>query len=79
MTFTPKSARIYSDTPQEESNDAMNASQKDTQKPPPLYSLLTIPVPVSISNYAVLTLLEMASLALIPLIWSTSVDFADSA
>ena len=75
MTFTPKSARIYPDTPQEESNDAMNASQKDTQKPPPPYSLLTRPVLVSISNYAVLTLLEMASLALIPLIWSTSVEF----
>jgi len=72
MTFTHKSARIYSDTPQEESNDA---AHQDTQKPPPLYSLLTRPVLVSISNYAMLTFLEMASLALIPLIWSTSVEF----
>ena len=75
MTYTPESERTYSDTPQEESSDAINPSLKDTQKPPPLRSLLTRPVLVSIANYAMLTLLEMASMTLIPLVWSTSVKF----
>jgi hypothetical protein len=74
MSSTPESVRAYSDTPQE-SSDAVNASLKDTQKPPPLRSLITRPVLVSIANYAILTLLEMASMALFPLMWSTSVEF----
>ena len=75
MTCTPESIRTYSDTLQEESSDAVTASLKDTQKPPPLRSLLTRPVLVSIANYGMLTFLEMASMTLIPLIWSTSVEF----
>jgi len=75
MTCTPRLVRINSDIPQEESSDAVGASQKDAQNPPPLRSLLTRPVLTSIANYAMLILLEMASLALIPLIWSTPVKF----
>ncbi|KAH9005477.1 MFS general substrate transporter [Lactarius hatsudake] len=45
------------------------------EKPPPLRSILTRPVLISISSYAMLSLLGTASDALIPLVWSTSVEF----
>ena len=75
MFCTPRPARIVSDIPREESGDTVGASQKDAQKPPPLRSLLTRPVLISIVNHSMLMLLEMASLALIPLVWSTPVKF----
>ena len=75
MICTPPPARINSDMPQEESSGAVSTSQKDAQKPPPLRSLLTRPVLISIVNYAMISLLQMPSLALIPLIWSTPVKF----
>jgi hypothetical protein len=71
----PQPVRINSDVPQEESSSDPNAAPKDTQRPPPLRSVLTRPVLVSIANYAMLSLFETVSLALIPLIWSTSVRF----
>jgi hypothetical protein len=71
----PQPVRINSDVPQEESSSDSNAAPKDTQRPPPLRSVLTRPVLVSIANYAMLSLFETVSLALIPLIWSTSVRF----
>ncbi|KAH9023396.1 MFS general substrate transporter [Lactarius pseudohatsudake] len=48
---------------------------KGSEKPPPLRSILTRPVLISISSYAMLALLSMAAVALIPLVWSTSVEF----
>ncbi|KAI9443968.1 MFS general substrate transporter [Lactarius indigo] len=48
---------------------------KDSEKPPPLRSILTRPVLISISSYAMLSLLGTAVDALIPLVWSTSVEF----
>jgi len=45
------------------------------EKPPPLRSLLTKPVLLSVANYGMVALLEMVCLALIPLVWSTSVEF----
>ncbi|KAH9023398.1 MFS general substrate transporter [Lactarius pseudohatsudake] len=48
---------------------------KGSEKPPPLRSILTRPVLISISSYAMLSLLGTASDALIPLVWSTSVEF----
>ena len=72
MTSTPRPARTNLDISQEESSDSL---RKDTQKPPPLRSILTKPVLLSIANYAMLALLEMAIVALIPLVWSTSVEF----
>ena len=36
--------------------------------------LLTRPVMISISNYAMLALLDMAVMVLIPLVWSTPID-----
>ena len=55
-----------------ELSDILEVSPKDAEKPLPLRSLLTRPVVISIANYAMLSLLEMVSLVLIPLIWSTS-------
>lgn len=46
----------------------------DVQKPPPLRSILTRPVLISISSNAVLAFLTMAAIALIPLVWSTSIE-----
>ncbi|KAI0290669.1 MFS general substrate transporter [Russula brevipes] len=71
----PQPVRTNSDVPQEESSSDPNTASKDTQRPPPLRSVLTRPVLVSIANYAILSLFETVSLALIPLIWSTSVRF----
>jgi hypothetical protein len=70
MICAPRPTRIDADA-----SDVVNASLKDADKPPPLRSLLTRPVLLSIANYAMVALLEMACLALIPLVWSTSVEF----
>ena len=75
MTLTPRPERTNSDIPREESRDAEDAQRNDKQKPPPLRSLFTKPVLLSIASYAMLALLEMAIMALIPLVWSTSVEF----
>jgi len=73
ITYT---RRINSDILQEEEpSDTMNASRNYTEKPPPLRALLTQPVLLSVANYAMVALLEMVCLALIPLVWSTSVEF----
>ena len=63
------------DIPQAESSDAGNASLKDMQMPPSLRSLLTRPVLITIANYAMFAFLDMSSLVLIPLMWSTPVEF----
>jgi MFS family permease len=47
---------------------------KGTDKPPPLRAVLTRPVLISLASYAVIALLTKASIALIPLVWSTSVE-----
>ena len=54
--------------------DAGNDKSRDTPQPVPLLSLLTRPVMISISNYAMLALLDMSAMALIPLVWSTPID-----
>ncbi|KAF8266410.1 major facilitator superfamily domain-containing protein [Lactarius quietus] len=43
-------------------------------QPLPLRALLTRPVLLSISSYAMIALLDMAAMALIPLVWSTPVE-----
>ncbi|KAI9443932.1 MFS general substrate transporter [Lactarius indigo] len=48
---------------------------KDTEKPVPLRALLTRPVVVTVVNYCMIALFDMAAGALIPLVWSTSVEF----
>ena len=47
----------------------------DTEIPLPLRALLTRPVVVSIANYCVHALLDIIRGTLIPLVWSTSVEF----
>jgi len=59
----------------EESGDGLDVHLEDAQKPLPLRSVLTRPVLISIANNAMITLLEGVSVALIPLIWSTSIEF----
>ena len=73
MVHAPPLARINSDSILQE--DVVDAPQNAAQKPPPLRSLLTRPVLISIANYAMVSFLDMAFLALIPLIWSTPVEF----
>ncbi|KAH9015506.1 MFS general substrate transporter [Lactarius hengduanensis] len=48
---------------------------KGLEQPPPLRSILTRPVLITISSYAMFSLLITAAHALIPLVWSTSVEF----
>jgi hypothetical protein len=48
---------------------------KDEEKPLPLRSLFTRPVLTSVANYGMIGLLEMTVTTLLPLIWSTSVEF----
>ena len=48
---------------------------QDTEQPLPLRALLTRPVVVSVANYCMIGLLEIMGGALIPLVWSTSVEF----
>src|SRR6267378_4532226 len=48
---------------------------KATEKPPPLRCLLTKPVVISIASYATIVIFDGAATALIPLIWSTPVEF----
>lgn len=58
-----------------ESSDPGEASSKDIRKLPPLRSILTRPVLITIASYAMLAFFEMSSLALIPLVWSTPIEF----
>jgi len=58
----------------------LDRSQKRTTEVPkqdqplPLRALLTRPILLSISSYAMIALLDMAVMALIPLVWSTPVE-----
>jgi hypothetical protein len=45
------------------------------EEPLPLRALLTRPVLVSVANYSVIALLDIAAGTLTPLVWSTSVEF----
>ena len=44
------------------------------EKPMPLSALLTRPVVVSVANYAVISLHDVIAGALMPLVWSTSIE-----
>ncbi|KAH9039471.1 MFS general substrate transporter [Lactarius deliciosus] len=47
---------------------------KGLEKPPPLRSILTRPILISVSSYGMLALLSTSAIALIPLVWSTSIE-----
>ena len=55
--------------------EILNGPVKNTEKPLPLRALLTRPVVVSIGNYCMFELLDVMSASLLPLVWSTSVEF----
>ena len=74
LIYPTPSATNHSDIHQAPT-EVRNASPKDLQKPPPLTALLTRPVLITIANYAVLSFLEASAITLIPLIWSTPVEF----
>ncbi|KAH9166546.1 MFS general substrate transporter, partial [Lactarius sanguifluus] len=49
------------------------SGSRDAEQPRPLRALLTRPVLTSVANYASLALLDIAALALMPLVWSTPI------
>ena len=69
----PQRVRENSDAPLEESGDS--SSPNKPEKPPPLRSLLTKPVVVTVINHAMLALLNVVAVTYIPLVWSTPVEF----
>ncbi|KAI0290680.1 MFS general substrate transporter [Russula brevipes] len=57
----------------QEASRASDVSLKENEQPLPLRSLLTRPILTSVANYAMLAILDIAALALIPLVWSTPI------
>ena len=55
--------------------EILDGPTKDTEKPVPLRALLTRPVVVSVANFCMIALFDIITEALIPLAWSTSVEF----
>jgi len=64
-----------SDIPQAREGEILDGPAEVTEKPLPLRALLTRPVVVSVANYCMIGLLDIMGAALIPLVWSTSVEF----
>ena len=64
-----------SSSPQVQAGERSEGLAKDTEGSLPLRALLTQPVVVSIANYGMIALLEMTTGTLLPLVWSTSVEF----
>ncbi|KAN0140331.1 major facilitator superfamily [Lactarius tabidus] len=73
-TFIKPNTVINSGLRQSGEGEALDGSVKDTEKPLPLRALLTRPVLISVANYAMFGLIDMGAVALIPLVWSTSVE-----
>ncbi|KAI9443966.1 MFS general substrate transporter [Lactarius indigo] len=66
---------VNSDLPRVEEGVMLDGPAKKTEQPLPLRALLTRPVVISVANYGMIALLSMSGSALIPLVWSTSVEF----
>ncbi|KAH9052776.1 MFS general substrate transporter [Lactarius vividus] len=64
-----------SDRPPVAAGEITDGPVKGTAKPVPLRALLTRPVVVSVANYGMTGMLDMTAGTLIPLVWSTSVEF----
>lgn len=62
------------DTPKKDTEVCESNTAIDPGKPVPLPLLLTKPVLISISNYAMLALLDMSAMALVPLVWATPIE-----
>ena len=63
------------DQPLVEGGEIFSGPVKDSEKPLQLRAPLTRPVVVSVANYCVIGLLEMIAQAVMPLVWSTLVEF----
>ncbi len=50
-------------------------SRKGREEPPPLRRVITKPVVISIASFATIVILDSAATALIPLVWSTPIEF----
>jgi hypothetical protein len=66
---------VNSGIPQGGRCEVLEGSLEDEEKPLPLRSLFTRPVLISVANYGKIGLLKMTATTLLPLIWSTSVEF----
>ncbi|KAH9005438.1 MFS general substrate transporter [Lactarius hatsudake] len=70
-------ARPNSYVPQGDACDSpdLDMTPNESNKPPPLRSVLTRPVVVTTANYAMLALLYSVAGSYIPLVWSTPVEY----
>jgi hypothetical protein len=68
-------AEVNSDFPRVGEGEILDGPAKDAKGPLPLRALLTRPVVISVANYGMIGLLDIIGEALIPLVWSTSVEF----
>ncbi|KAN0136114.1 major facilitator superfamily [Lactarius tabidus] len=66
---------VNSHIPRVGEGELLDGPAKDPDQPLPLRALLTRPVMVSVANYGMVGLLDVIAGALIPLVWSTSVEF----
>ncbi|KAH8985282.1 MFS general substrate transporter [Lactarius akahatsu] len=66
---------VNSDLSQVGEGEILDGPVKDQERPLPLRALLTRPVVVSIANYGMIAVLDITAGALMPLVWSTSVEF----
>jgi hypothetical protein len=68
-------AQVTSDPSRVGEEELLDDPANDTEISLTLQALLTRPVGVSVANYSVIGLLDIIGGALIPLVWSTSVEF----
>ncbi|KAH8985274.1 MFS general substrate transporter [Lactarius akahatsu] len=73
-TIMKPNTEVNSNVPRVGEGELLDEYAKDTEEPLPLRALLTRPVVVSVANYCMISLLDMTTGALIPLVWSTSVE-----
>ena len=70
-------ARANADTPQDDTHNSpdLEMTPNESDKPLPLRSVLTKQVVITVTNYAMLALLNAAAMSYIPLLWSTPVEY----
>jgi hypothetical protein len=74
VPFTKPNAEVNPDLLRAGEGEILDEPVKDSEMPLPLRALLTRPVIISVANYAMIGLINMAAAVLIPLVWSTSVE-----
>ena len=67
--------KVDSGLPQAGEGEILDGPAEVTEEPLPLRALLTRPVVVAVANYGVISMLDMITGTLLPLVWSTSVEF----